>query len=102
MNAPDRHVPKAAAAKLLSGNAACAQGAIDAGCKFFAGYPITPASDILHQLSSYKHLGIKTVQSEDEIAAIGAAVGAAYGGAMGMTTRVMKATPPIQCSTDST
>ena len=75
----------------ITGNEATALGFVMASTLaardlFLASYPITPASDILHQLSSYKHLGIKTVQSEDEIAAIGAAVGAAYGGAMGMTT----------------
>ncbi len=52
---------------------------------FYGSYPITPASDILHQLATYKHFGVKTFQAEDEIAAIGAAIGAAYGGAMGMT-----------------
>ena len=52
---------------------------------YYASYPITPVSDILHQLSSYKHFGIRTFQAEDEIAAIGAAIGAAFGGAMGMT-----------------
>ncbi|MFM8628572.1 MAG: 2-oxoacid:acceptor oxidoreductase subunit alpha, partial [Candidatus Limnocylindrus sp.] len=75
----------------ITGNEATALGFVTAANLaerdlFLASYPITPASDILHQLSGYKHLGIKTVQSEDEIAAIGAAVGAAYGGAMGMTT----------------
>jgi 2-oxoglutarate/2-oxoacid ferredoxin oxidoreductase subunit alpha len=52
---------------------------------FYGSYPITPASDILHQLSSYKHFGVKTFQAEDEIAAIGAAIGASYGGALGLT-----------------
>jgi 2-oxoglutarate ferredoxin oxidoreductase subunit alpha len=47
--------------------------------------PITPASDILHQLSGYKSFGVKTFQAEDEIAAIGAAIGASYGGALGLT-----------------
>jgi 2-oxoglutarate ferredoxin oxidoreductase subunit alpha len=51
----------------------------------YASYPITPASDILHQLSTYKHHGVKTFQAEDEIAAIGAALGASYGGALGAT-----------------
>ena len=50
-----------------------------------ARYPITPASDILHQLSGYKNFGVKTFQAEDEIAAIGAAIGASYGGALGLT-----------------
>jgi len=52
---------------------------------FYGSYPITPASDILHQLSGYKNFGVKTFQAEDEIAAIGAAIGASYGGALGMT-----------------
>ena len=50
---------------------------------FYGSYPITPASDILHQLSGYKSFGVKTFQAEDEIAAIGAAIGASYGGALG-------------------
>jgi 2-oxoglutarate ferredoxin oxidoreductase subunit alpha len=52
---------------------------------FYGSYPITPASDILHQLSGYKEFGVKTFQAEDEIAAIGAAIGASYGGSLGMT-----------------
>jgi 2-oxoglutarate/2-oxoacid ferredoxin oxidoreductase subunit alpha len=52
---------------------------------FYGSYPITPASDILHQLSTYKNFGVKTFQAEDEIAAIGAAIGASYGGGLGMT-----------------
>ncbi len=52
---------------------------------FYGSYPITPASDILHQLSGYKTFGVKTFQAEDEIAAIGASIGASYGGALGMT-----------------
>jgi 2-oxoglutarate ferredoxin oxidoreductase subunit alpha len=51
----------------------------------YAGYPITPASDILHQLSEMKRFGVKTLQAEDEIAAMGAAIGAAFGGALGVT-----------------
>jgi 2-oxoglutarate ferredoxin oxidoreductase subunit alpha len=49
-------------------------------------YPITPASDILHDLSKYKNFGVRTFQAEDEIAAITSAIGAAYGGALGVTT----------------
>src|SRR6478735_5221530 len=52
---------------------------------FYGSYPITPASDILHQLSGYKQFGVRTFQAEDEIAAIGAAIGASYGGALAMT-----------------
>jgi 2-oxoglutarate/2-oxoacid ferredoxin oxidoreductase subunit alpha len=51
----------------------------------YSGYPITPASDILHQLSDMKNFGVKTLQAEDEIAAIGVAIGAAYGGAIAVT-----------------
>jgi 2-oxoglutarate ferredoxin oxidoreductase subunit alpha len=51
----------------------------------YGSYPITPASDILHQLATYKNFGVKTFQAEDEIAAIGSAIGASYGGAMGLT-----------------
>jgi 2-oxoglutarate ferredoxin oxidoreductase subunit alpha len=53
---------------------------------FLGSYPITPASDILHELSRHKNFGIRTFQAEDEIAAIGAAIGAAYGGSLGITT----------------
>lgn len=75
----------------ISGNQALAIGAIaaaeKAGLQLFLGsYPITPASDILHELSKYKANGVKTFQAEDEIAAICAAIGAAYTGALGMTT----------------
>src|SRR3712207_9113408 len=53
---------------------------------FLGAYPITPASDVLHELSKHKRFNITTMQAEDEIAAIGAALGAAYGGALGVTT----------------
>ncbi len=53
---------------------------------FLGSYPITPASDILHELSKYKHFGIHTFQAEDEIAAMASAIGAAFGGYMGITT----------------
>lgn len=52
---------------------------------FYGSYPITPASDILHELCRYKNFGVKTFQAEDEIAAVCSAIGAAYGGAMGVT-----------------
>ncbi len=52
---------------------------------FYGCYPITPASDILHELSGYKNFGVLTFQAEDEIAAIGAAIGAAFGGALAVT-----------------
>ena len=51
---------------------------------FYGSYPITPASDILHALSKYKHFGVMTFQAEDEIAAVGAAVGASFGGELGV------------------
>ncbi len=75
----------------ISGNTATAYGLIAAsklsGLPLFLGsYPITPASDILHELSKHKNFGVRTVQAEDEIAAIGAALGAAFGGALGVTT----------------
>jgi 2-oxoglutarate/2-oxoacid ferredoxin oxidoreductase subunit alpha len=53
---------------------------------FLGSYPITPASDILHELSKYKNFGVRTFQAEDEIAAITSAIGAAYGGSLGVTT----------------
>ena len=75
----------------IMGNQALAYGLIAAahqsGLNLFLGsYPITPASDILHELSKYKTFGIKTFQAEDEIAAITAAIGASYGGSIGVTT----------------
>src|SRR5918912_15671 len=74
----------------ITGNEATALGFLTASKLaqrdlFYASYPITPAGDILHQLSGYKNYGVKTFQAEDEIAAIGAAIGASYGGALGMT-----------------
>ncbi|HEX7094750.1 MAG TPA: 2-oxoacid:acceptor oxidoreductase subunit alpha [Acidimicrobiales bacterium] len=75
----------------ISGNTALAWGLIAAGhCArlpvFLGSYPITPASDILHELSKHKNFGVRTLQAEDEIAAIGAALGASYGGLIGVTT----------------
>ena len=75
----------------ISGNPALAAGLIAAsqlsGLPLFLGsYPITPASDILHELSKHKEFGVVTFQAEDEIAGIGSALGAAYGGALGVTT----------------
>ncbi|HET7735688.1 MAG TPA: 2-oxoglutarate ferredoxin oxidoreductase subunit alpha, partial [Nocardioidaceae bacterium] len=62
-------------------------GATQSGLPLFLGsYPITPASDILHELSKHKRFGVTTLQAEDEIAGIGAALGAAFGGALGVTT----------------
>lgn len=75
----------------ISGNAALALGFVAASQKagiplFLGSYPITPASDILHELSMYKDFGVVTFQAEDEIAAITSAIGAAYAGAIGLTT----------------
>src|SRR6202007_1624587 len=53
---------------------------------FLGSYPITPASDILHELSKHKNFGVRTLQAEDEIAGIGAALGASYAGSLGITT----------------
>lgn len=75
----------------IMGNQALAYGLIAASQKsklplFLGSYPITPASDILHELSKHKNFGVRTFQAEDEIAAITAAIGASYGGALGITT----------------
>ncbi len=75
----------------VMGNQAVSYGLIAASQKsglplFLGSYPITPASDILHDLAKYKNFGVRTFQAEDEIAAITSAIGAAYGGALGVTT----------------
>lgn len=75
----------------IMGNQALSYGIIAASQKsglplFLGSYPITPASDILHELSKYKSFGIRTFQAEDEIAAITSAIGASYGGSLGITT----------------
>src|SRR3979490_1038500 len=75
----------------MSGNQALALGFVTASQKsgltlFQGSYPITPASDILHELSMYKDFGVMTFQAEDEIAAITSAIGAAYTGALAITT----------------
>ncbi len=75
----------------IMGNQALAWGLISAsqlsGKNLFLGsYPITPASDVLHELSKYKHFGVRTFQAEDEIAAVCSTIGAAFGGAMAVTT----------------
>ncbi len=75
----------------ISGNMALSYGLIAAsqltGLPVYLGsYPITPASDILHELSKHKRFGVRTFQAEDEIAGIGAALGAAFGGSLGVTT----------------
>jgi 2-oxoglutarate ferredoxin oxidoreductase subunit alpha len=75
----------------ISGNTALAWGLVAAGQLaklplFLGSYPITPASDILHELSKHKNFGVRTFQAEDEIAGIGAALGASYAGSLGITT----------------
>ncbi|MFB8317781.1 2-oxoacid:acceptor oxidoreductase family protein, partial [Streptomyces sp. NPDC056465] len=75
----------------ISGNLALSYGLIAAGRQadlpvYLGSYPITPASDILHELSKHKNFGVRTFQAEDEIAGIGAALGAAFGGSLGVTT----------------
>jgi len=75
----------------IMGNQALAYGLVAASVKsklpiFLGTYPITPASDILHELSKYKNFGVRTFQAEDEIAGVCAAIGASYGGSIGITT----------------
>jgi 2-oxoglutarate/2-oxoacid ferredoxin oxidoreductase subunit alpha len=74
----------------ITGNEATALGFVTASVLakrplFYGSYPITPASDILHELARFKNFPVRTFQAEDEIAAIGAAIGAAYGGSLGLT-----------------
>ncbi|MCB9506845.1 MAG: 2-oxoacid:acceptor oxidoreductase subunit alpha [Myxococcales bacterium] len=92
--APAIEVPAAAIApgryRSITGNQATALGLVAAAQRagrelVFAGYPITPASDVLHDLSRHKTFGVKTLQVEDEIAAACAAIGASYAGAIGVT-----------------
>ncbi len=83
--------PDAGTYRTITGNLALSYGLIaaarQAGLPLFLGsYPITPASDILHELSKHKRMGVRTFQAEDEIAGIGAALGASFGGALGVTT----------------
>ncbi|HVC70594.1 MAG TPA: 2-oxoacid:acceptor oxidoreductase subunit alpha [Acidimicrobiales bacterium] len=75
----------------VTGNTALAWGLIAAAHQanlpiFLGSYPITPASDILHELAKHKHFGVRTFQAEDEIAGVGAAIGASFGGSLGITT----------------
>ena len=74
----------------ITGNEALAYGLVAASVKsglpmFYGSYPITPASDILHELSKLKHFGVRTFQAEDEIAAMGSCIGAAFGGSLAVT-----------------
>jgi len=76
--------------RAIQGNTATALGLITASEKsglelFYGSYPITPASDILHELAQHKNFNVKTFQAEDEIAAICAAIGASFGGSLGVT-----------------
>jgi 2-oxoglutarate ferredoxin oxidoreductase subunit alpha len=75
----------------ITGNTALAWGIVAAATQmkrpvFLGAYPITPASEILHELARYRHFGIKTFQAEDEIAAVSAAIGASYAGMLGVCT----------------
>jgi 2-oxoglutarate ferredoxin oxidoreductase subunit alpha len=77
--------------RTITGNLALSYGLVAASVRsglplFLGSYPITPASDILHELSKHKRFGVRTFQAEDEIAGIGAALGAAFGGSLGVTT----------------
>ncbi|MEM6704482.1 MAG: 2-oxoacid:acceptor oxidoreductase subunit alpha [Acidobacteriota bacterium] len=74
----------------IHGNSALAMGLVAASRRsglamFLGAYPITPASDVLHELATYKHFGVTTLQAEDEIAAVCAAIGASFGGGLGVT-----------------
>lgn len=74
----------------ITGNTALAWGVIAAGVQlerpvFFGAYPITPASDVLHELARHRHFGLKTFQAEDEMAAVSAAIGASFAGDLGVT-----------------
>lgn len=87
----DKAKMQAGTYRSIMGNQAVALGLIAAsqksGLPLFVGtYPITPASDILHELSRHKSFGVRTFQAEDEIAGITSAIGAAYGGSLGVTT----------------
>ena len=94
MFATHYHVPKAKTKpglyRNITGNEATALGWLTASKLagrplFYGSYPITPASDVLHELARFKRFGVKTFQAEDEIAAIGSAIGAAFGGSLGLT-----------------
>ena len=94
MFATHYHVPKAKQKpglyRNITGNEATALGFITASKLaglplFYGSYPITPASDVLHELARFKRFGVRTFQAEDEISAIGAAIGASFGGSLGLT-----------------
>ncbi|MCA9846239.1 MAG: 2-oxoglutarate ferredoxin oxidoreductase subunit alpha, partial [Dehalococcoidia bacterium] len=74
----------------ITGNTAIAWGVVAAGVQldrpvFFGAYPITPASDVLHELARHRNFGVKTFQAEDEIAAVASAIGASFAGHLGVT-----------------
>ncbi len=86
MNAVDKGLAPKAALRLISGNHACALGAVAAGCRFFAGYPITPSSEVAERLSRLlPQVDGVFVQMEDEIASIAAVIGASMGGVKALT-----------------
>ena len=94
MFATHYHVPSAklkpGVYRNITGNEATALGLLTAAklagkTLFYASYPITPASDVLHELAAHKRFGVRTFQAEDEIAAVGAAIGAAFGGSLAVT-----------------
>lgn len=86
MNAVEQALSPKTAVRLLSGNHACALGAVAAGCRFFAGYPITPSSEVAERLSRLlPEVDGVFVQMEDEIASIAAVIGAAMGGVKALT-----------------
>src|SRR3990172_5251608 len=86
MNAVDKALAPRAAVRLISGNHACALAALAAGCRFFAGYPITPSSEVAERLSRLMpEVDGVFVQMEDEIASIAAVIGASMGGAKALT-----------------
>ncbi|MEU6340704.1 2-oxoacid:acceptor oxidoreductase subunit alpha [Streptomyces sp. NPDC046977] len=89
--APAQQAFPAGTYRNISGNLALSYGLVAASRQadlplFLGSYPITPASDILHELSKHKNFGVRTFQAEDEIAGIGAALGAAFGGSLAVTT----------------
>src|SRR4030095_10661542 len=84
------HLPKGIY-RNITGNKAASLGILSASVKsglplFLGSYPITPASDILHEISTYKNFGVKTFQAEDEIAAVCSAIGASFGGSLALTS----------------
>ncbi len=86
MNAVDKALQPESTLRLLSGNHACALGAVAAGCRFFAGYPITPSSEVAERLSRLlPEVDGVFVQMEDEIASIAAVIGASMGGVKALT-----------------